>query len=152
MCCDCHLWPQWFPFTRKAWRNCSGRRCLHWDRAWIQRSCIHLNALLISNHRARFIWSKMHKIFCRLKKYCDIWQHCPGYLLGPHIRVPSHGVWSMSSQILKKQHISWHMFKLTWSIDIWVYISKVEDMLVVHRPHRGSANHKYNARLFLIPL
>lgn len=27
---------------------------------------------LLASYRERLIWSKMHKIFCRLKKYCDI--------------------------------------------------------------------------------
>lgn len=36
------------------------------------------DALLASN-RDRLIWFKMHKIFCRLNKYCDTYQCSPEF-------------------------------------------------------------------------
>lgn len=39
---------------------------------------IHPNALLASV-RKRLIWFKMHKIFCRIKKYCEIYQSSPDF-------------------------------------------------------------------------
>lgn len=67
VCCDFHLWPQWFPFTRKPWWNYCRRFPLCWAVAWIQGHCIQCTPF-----SQRLIWFKRHKILCGLKeKYCD---------------------------------------------------------------------------------
>lgn len=75
VCCDCNLWPQWFSLFSKG--------------------MIHPKALLALNNK-RWIWFKIHRVCCKLKKYCDLYPSSPGLFSDPHFGPWSGRIWKTS--------------------------------------------------------